>query len=397
MGQNLRSGACLVVAVALLCLLLPGQPAVVHAAYDNDVQSAGIATVIGLDADFEFGKLLASAADEITTQDPGETNEEIAADDEGFGYVIANADSFVNIREQPDENAVQIGVMYRDNGGRILARDNGWTKIQTGNLIGWAKDEYLYFDDEAEAAAKEVGKAAVIVVSDVLRVRAGAGEDEDVLGVAVRDEKLIVKTEEENGWIGVEYGEATGYVLAEYVDDGYHLDEGETLAQIKKREKEEEERKAREAAEKAAAEAAALKAAQEKAAAEAAAKARSAQQAAPVVAAGGNDTLLLAALIYCEAGNQPHNGKVAVGNVVMNRVRSGAYPSTIYNVIYQPGQFGPARTGKVAAVLNSGRIPQDCITAASEALAGAAPVGGATQFRRAGAHAGTVIGGHVFW
>ena len=49
---------------------------------------------------------------------------------------------------------------------------------------------------------------------------------------------------------------------------------------------------------------------------------------------------LLAALIYCEAGNQPYEGQVAVGAVVMNRVRSGSYPNTISEVIYQSGQFG---------------------------------------------------------
>ena len=54
---------------------------------------------------------------------------------------------------------------------------------------------------------------------------------------------------------------------------------------------------------------------------------------------------LLAALIYCEAGNQPYEGQVAVGAVVMNRVRSGSYPNTISEVIYQSGQFGPAMTG----------------------------------------------------
>ena len=53
---------------------------------------------------------------------------------------------------------------------------------------------------------------------------------------------------------------------------------------------------------------------------------------------------LLAALIYCEAGNQPYEGQVAVGAVVMNRVRSGSYPNTISEVIYQSGQFGPAMT-----------------------------------------------------
>ena len=44
---------------------------------------------------------------------------------------------------------------------------------------------------------------------------------------------------------------------------------------------------------------------------------------------------------------------MAVGAVVMNRVRSGAYPNTIAEVIYQPGQFGPAMTGWLDSVLQA--------------------------------------------
>lgn len=49
---------------------------------------------------------------------------------------------------------------------------------------------------------------------------------------------------------------------------------------------------------------------------------------------------LLASIIFCEAGNQPYEGQVAVGAVVMNRVNSDIYPNSIEEVIYQPGQFG---------------------------------------------------------
>ena len=77
--------------------------------------------------------------------------------------------------------------------------------------------------------------------------------------------------------------------------------------------------------------------AEEEAAREAAAQA-SAQTAA-------KEKELLAALIFCEAGNQPYEGQVAVGAVVMNRVNSGQFPDTITDVIYQSGQFTPAMTG----------------------------------------------------
>ncbi len=89
---------------------------------------------------------------------------------------------------------------------------------------------------------------------------------------------------------------------------------------------------------------------------------------------------LLAALIYCEAGNQIYDGKVAVGAVVLNRVESGRFPNTMEGVIYQRGQFTPAMTGKLARVLASNRIPSACYDAAYDALNGADPVNGALFF-----------------
>lgn len=93
-----------------------------------------------------------------------------------------------------------------------------------------------------------------------------------------------------------------------------------------------------------------------------------------------NNEKLLAALIFCEAGNQPYAGKVAVGAVVMNRVESSRFPNTIKGVIYQSGQFTPAMTGKLARVLASGSIPGSCYEAARDALSGASPVGNALFF-----------------
>lgn len=89
---------------------------------------------------------------------------------------------------------------------------------------------------------------------------------------------------------------------------------------------------------------------------------------------------LLAGLIYCEAGNQPYEGKVAVGAVVMNRVASSRFPNTIQEVIYQRGQFTPAMNGKLARVIASGRIPESCFQAARAALAGETTVGNALFF-----------------
>ncbi len=108
-----------------------------------------------------------------------------------------------------------------------------------------------------------------------------------------------------------------------------------------------------------------------------------------------DDTNLLAALIYCEAGNQSYEGMVAVGAVVMNRVYSSSFPNTISEVIYQSGQFTPASSGALASALASG-VPSTCYDAAVAALGGENPVGGALYFNT-GSGKGTKIGAHQFY
>lgn len=86
---------------------------------------------------------------------------------------------------------------------------------------------------------------------------------------------------------------------------------------------------------------------------------------------------LLSALIYCEANAESYNGKLAVGIVVMNRVRSSVFPDSVKNVIYQKYQFGPASNGSLSKQLaeyDAGRYTNsyelECIKAAKEALSG---------------------------
>lgn len=110
-----------------------------------------------------------------------------------------------------------------------------------------------------------------------------------------------------------------------------------------------------------------------------------------------SDVRLLAALIYCEAGNQPYDGKVAVGAVVMNRIASSRFPNSLEAVIYQTGQFGPAITGKLDRVLASGKAPASCYEAAQDAMNGANPIGNALFFNTGKpGSAGYKLGDHYF-
>ena len=103
---------------------------------------------------------------------------------------------------------------------------------------------------------------------------------------------------------------------------------------------------------------------------------------------------LLASIIYCEAGNQPYEGQVAVGAVIMNRVKSGSYPNSIEEVIYQSGQFGPAATGWLNRVRSSKGYSQTALQAAVDALNGSNPIGNCLYFDQGGT--GMKIGAHYF-
>ena len=105
------------------------------------------------------------------------------------------------------------------------------------------------------------------------------------------------------------------------------------------------------------------------------------QTEAPSTSSGGSaygnytDLDLLAAIIWCEAGNQPYDGMVAVGQVVMNRVKSSSFPNTVSEVLNQPGQFTPASAGTLQGSLAAG-VNANCYSAAQDAMNGAAPVPG---------------------
>lgn len=148
--------------------------------------------------------------------------------------------------------------------------------------------------------------------------------------------------------------------------------------------KEEEERLAREKAEQEAREKA-----EQEAKEQAEREAREAQE-----AYIRQNQELMASIIFCEAGNQSYEGQVAVGAVIMNRVKSGTFPNTIEGVIYQSGQFAPVATGWLNKVRNSSGYTQTAMQAAIDALNGSNPIGNCLYFDQGGY--GMQIGAHYF-
>ncbi len=109
-----------------------------------------------------------------------------------------------------------------------------------------------------------------------------------------------------------------------------------------------------------------------------------------------SDAYLLGAIIECEAGGEPYDGKLAVGSVIMNRVKSSYFPNTISGVIYQSGQFSPVASGRLAYRLKAG-VDSTCLAVAQEVLNGKSVTGCLYFCVNNGYITGTVIGNHVFY
>ena len=162
--------------INLMCAMFFSAMDITARAAGNDTQQVGIAAVIGLSADADAGKELAKATEAASqVQQDSSSGDSQASDsassEESSDLVMANVSMAANVRNTPDEDATKAGVLYKDCGGRILERKDGWTRIQSGDLVGWVKDDYLYFDEDAQKLAKEVGNSVIRVKTDALRVR----------------------------------------------------------------------------------------------------------------------------------------------------------------------------------------------------------------------------------
>ena len=293
--------------------------------------------------------------------------------------VMADVKKQMNVRAEASAEAELVGRFRKGDVAEIVEIGEEWTKIRSGNVEGYVKSSYCLYGLDALAYAKENVDTRATVTVNGLRVRSEAStETGSIVASVSKGATLIVKTDVEvpEGWVAVGYTGKTRYVSSEYVDVQFATSEAITIAEEKEiaRKKAEEEAK------------------------------RKAKQTTEITVvqresydATTDEILLLAALIQCEAGGESYEGKLAVGAVVMNRVRSSRYPNSISDVIYSPGQFTPAGNGKVASVLERG--PKDsCIQAAQEAVNGVDNTNGAKSFRQAKTgRAGLVIGGHVFF
>ena len=320
------------------------------------------------------------------------------------GIGVIDAKDMLDIHAEANTASAVIGQVMEDGHVAILAKYNDWVQIQAGEIAGWVPAENLV---ETEISNEEAVAANEQVIAE--RTGATASEDEFFAEEEVQqDETAALQAEAskaaQNEIEEVQTAEEAARIEAEAQAKAAAEEAARIEAEAQAKAAEEAARLEAEAQAKAAEEAARIEAeAQAKAAEEAARIAAEAQQAALAVQAAqtaaisAEELKLLANIIYCEAGSESYVGKVAVGNVIMNRVKSASQPNTITEVVYAKGQFSPVRNGSLQRALSSDKADAACYQAAIEALAGAQPVGGKLFFRRNNGRSGQVIGHHVFY
>ena len=337
------------------------------------------------------------------------------------GIGVIDAKDMLDIHAEANTASAVIGQVMEDGHVAILAKYNDWVQIQAGEIAGWVPAENLV---DTEISNEEAVAANEQVIAE--RTGATASEDEFFAEEEVQQDETAalqaeaskaaqneieeVQAAEEAARIEAEAqaqaaAEEAARLAAEAQAKAAAEEAARLEAEAQAKAAEEAARLEAEVQAKAAEEAARLEAeAQAKAAAEEAAQleaeaqqAALAAQAAQTAAISAEELKLLANIIYCEAGSESYVGKVAVGNVIMNRVKSASQPNTITEVVYAKGQFSPVRNGSLQRALSSDKADAACYQAAIEALAGAQPVGGKLFFRRNNGRSGQVIGHHVFY
>lgn len=162
------------------------------------------------------------------------------ADEEFENVVVAKVKDYVKVRSEASERSAVIGKFYENAVGLVLAEENGWYQIQSGNVIGYVKKDYCITGKEAQALASELGNRMAQVLCDRLVVRYGASEDAEIMGMVAMGDALIVTSETE-GWVRVDVEEGFGWISKDYVRVYTDYIRAETTEEEQKRLKKEAE------------------------------------------------------------------------------------------------------------------------------------------------------------
>lgn len=139
---------------------------------------------------------------------------------------ISDVDNYLNVREEPNENGKIIAKMPSKAAGDILeTTEDGWYKIQSGNITGYVKSDYILTGQPAKDEALQVAELMAIVNTDMLNARTDPSTDAKIWTQISNNERYPV-LKQIDGWVQIELEEnSSAYVSTDYVDVRYALPE----------------------------------------------------------------------------------------------------------------------------------------------------------------------------
>lgn len=196
---------------------------------------------------------IASIVEWIRT-DEKETSEEPVSAEEAEAelfrnLVIAQVNSYVNVRSLPSEEGEILGKLYNNSVGTFLSETDGWYQITSGSVTGYVKGQYCVTGEAAVEIARQVGTRTATVNTQTLFVRKEPTTESSIIGMVPEAEELLV-LEDVEGWVKVDVEEGTGWVSKDYVLLHSEFVQAESREEEEARlaKEAEERRKAREAA-----------------------------------------------------------------------------------------------------------------------------------------------------
>lgn len=129
--------------------------------------------------------------------------------------IATNIEEYLNIRESADLESAVVGKLYVNGAATVLETLDGWYKIESGNVVGYARAEYLIVGDEeaCKAASERVGT----ITTETLRLRKEPSTEAGVYTLLSVDQEVLVLDESIEGWFKVKYNNYEGYISSEFV------------------------------------------------------------------------------------------------------------------------------------------------------------------------------------
>ena len=183
-----------------------------------------------------------AAAEETTAKDTAAKQSETKYENKAVADVRSN--TTLNIRKSGSTDSEIVGKMKKGNIATVVEKGSEWTKVKSGNVTGYVKNDYLVFDNEIEDYAKENVKQVAEVKTETLRVREKASTDSDIIDLVSEGDTYTVKKADDE-WVQVKVDGETGYVSKDYAEVDYSFGNAKSMAEIRA------EQEAKEAAEEA--------------------------------------------------------------------------------------------------------------------------------------------------